>query len=117
MRSQRALLVMNAPARSPLEDIMRKLVACVRLLSSDKKFEREGALAGVQRLLKGADTNVTRSLADRIEGGGIDEKFKEAVRAQIVKAREVGYAEGVKAAEARFRPNGKLEFGEVALYA
>ena len=46
---------MNAPARNPFDDIVRKLVACLRLLSSDKGGEREGALAGVQRLLKGAD--------------------------------------------------------------
>jgi hypothetical protein len=103
---------MNAPARDPIADIVRKLVACIRLLSSDKEFEREGAIAGVQRLLKGADT---RALADRIEGSGVDEKFKQEVRAQIAKAREVGYAEGIRAAEARFRPNGKLEFNEVAL--
>jgi hypothetical protein len=109
---------MNAPARNPLDDIVRKLVACIRLLSSDKEFEIAGAMAGIQRLLKGADTSTTRALADRIEGdgsGGVDEKFRDAVRAQIVKAREVGYAEGVRAAEARFRPSGKFEFSEVAL--
>ena len=112
-----ALLDMNAPARNPLEDIVRKLVACLRLLSSDKEFERAGAIAGVGRLLNTADPNTTRALADRVEGGGVDEKFKQEVRAQIAKARELGYAEGVRAAEARFRPNGKLTFGEVALYA
>jgi hypothetical protein len=106
---------MNAPARDPIIDVVRKLVACMRLLSSDKEFEREGAIAGVQRLLKSADTNTTRALADRIESGGVDEKFKETVRAQIAKAREAGYTEGVRAAEARFRPNGKFEFNEVAL--
>jgi hypothetical protein len=106
---------MNAPAGDPLADLIRKLIACIRLLSSDKEFERKGAIAGVQRILDGADLDTTRALADRIEGGGIDEKFKEAVRAQIAKAREVGYAEGVKAAETRFRPSGKLEFNEVAL--
>jgi hypothetical protein len=103
---------MNAPARDPTADVIRKLVACIRLLSSDKAFEVEGAMAGIQRLFKSADT---RALADRIEGGGVDEKFKETVRAQIAKAREVGYTEGVKAAEARFRPSGKFEFNEVAL--
>jgi hypothetical protein len=106
---------MNAPARNPLDDVVRRLVACIRLLSSDKEFEIAGAMAGIQRLLKGADTGTTRALADRIEGGGVDEKFKRAVHAQIVKAREVGYAEGVRAAEARFRPSGKFEFNEVAL--
>jgi hypothetical protein len=109
------MLEMNAPARDPIADVVRKLVACIRLLSSDKAFEVEGAMSGIQRLLKSADTH---ALANRIEsggGGGVDEKFKETVRAQIMKAREVGYAEGVRAAEARFRPSGKFEFNEVAL--
>jgi hypothetical protein len=106
---------MNAPACNPLEDIVRKLVACIRLLSSDKEFEREGAAAGVQRLLKGADTNTTRALADRIEGGGLTEDYKRQVRDAVGNARAAAYAEGVRAAEARFRPDGKVTFGEVAL--
>jgi hypothetical protein len=109
---QDAVLEMNAPARDPIADVVRKLAACIRLLSSDKIFEVEGAMSGIQRLLKSADTH---ALADRIEGGGVDEKFKQEVRAQIAKAREVGYAEGIRAAEVRFRPSGKLEFNEVAL--
>jgi hypothetical protein len=108
---------MNAPACSPVDDTVRKLVACMRLLSSDKEFERESAIAGVQRLLKGADTNTTRALADRIENGGLSENYKRQVRDAVEAARAVGYSEGVRAAEARFRPDGKLTFGEVALYA
>ena len=104
---------MNAPARDPLVDLVRKLAACIRLLSSDKPFEVEGAMSGVQRLLKGADVH---ALADRIENGGMSEKYQEEVRAQIKKAHEVGYEKGVRAAETRFRPDGKLEFSEVALF-
>jgi hypothetical protein len=106
---------MNAPAHNPLDDIVRKLVACMRLLSSDKQFEREGALAGVQRLLKGADTNTTCALADRIENGGLTEDYKQQVRDAVGNARAAAYAEGVRATEMRFRPDGKLTFGEVAL--
>jgi hypothetical protein len=105
----------SASARNPLEDIVRKLVACIRLLASDKEFEREGAAAGVQRLLKNADTNTTRALADRIEGGGLTEDYKRQVRDAVGNARAAAYAEGVRAAEARFRPDGKVTFGEVAL--
>ena len=61
----------------------------------------------------GADIH---ALAERIENGGISEKYQEEVRAQIKKAHEVGYEKGVRAAEARFRPDGKLEFSEVALF-
>src|SRR5215831_8556337 len=113
MPVQGAVLAMSVTARDPLTDIIRKLVACIRLLSSDKPFEVEGAMSGVQRLLRGADNH---ALADRIENGGISEKYQEEVRAQIKKAHEVGYEKGVRAAEARFRPDGKLEFSEVALF-
>src|SRR5262245_27958056 len=105
---------MSAPARDPLTDVVRQLVACIRLLSSDQAVEVEGAMAVIQRLLKGADVH---ALADRIESGGVDESYKQEVIAQIRRAHEVGYANGVKAAEARFRPNGQLTFSEVALYA
>src|SRR5262249_3757900 len=118
------MLDMNAPARNPLDDLMRKMVACARLLSSDR--DREGATAGIQRLLKGADTNMTNALADRIEsanGSGLTEDDKEKIRAAVENARAIGYAEGVKAAEAKqhgtgaFRnTDGKLEWTEVALY-
>jgi hypothetical protein len=106
----------SAPAHNPLEDIVRKLVACVRLLSSDKEGERESAIAGVQRLLKGADSNTTCALADRLENGGLTEDYKRQVRDAIGSARAAAYAEGVRAAEARFRPDGKLTFADVALY-
>jgi hypothetical protein len=114
--SQDAVLEMSALARDPIADIVRKLVACVRLLSSDKELERESAIAGLQRLLKGADSNTTRALADRLENGGLTEDYKRQVRDAVGNARAAAYAEGVRAAEARFRPDGKLTFVEVALY-
>jgi hypothetical protein len=113
MPVQEALLEMNVSVRDPLDDLVRKLLACIRLLSSDKPFEAEGAMSGVQRLLKGADVH---ALANRIENGGVNKQYQEEVRAQIKKAHEVGYERGVRAAEARFRPDGKLEFSEVALF-
>ena len=107
---------MNAPARSnPFEDFVRKLVACLRLLASDKEFERESAIAGVQRLLKNADISTTNILADRIENGGLSEDYKRQVRDAMGSARATAYAEGVRATEARFRPDGKVTFPEVAL--
>jgi hypothetical protein len=110
------MMVMSAPAPDPIVDILRKLVACIRLLSSDKEFEVEGAMSGIQRLLKGTDTNTTRALADRIESGGLTEDYKQQVRNTVSNARATAYAEGVRAAEARFRPDGQLTFTEVALY-
>jgi hypothetical protein len=107
---------MNAPARNPFDDFARKLVACIRLLASDKEFEREGALAGIQRLLKGAPINMTNALAEHIEGGGLTEAYKRQVRDAVDSARATAYADGVRAAEARFRPDGQLTFSEVALF-
>ena len=106
---------MSAPARNPLDDIVRKLVACMRLLASDRGGERDGALAGVQRLLKGADPNMTSALADRLENGGLSEDYKKQVLDAVGSARAAAYAEGVRAAEARFRPDGRVTFSEVAL--
>ena len=84
--------------------------------SSNEPGDVEGAKSGVQRLLKGAIDVDVHALADRIENGGVSEKFRQEVRAQIARAHEVGYEKGVRAAEARFRTDGKLEFSEVALF-
>ena len=61
---------MSAVVRDPLTSIAIKLAACIRLLASDKEFERKGAMSGMERLLKGADTNMTNALADRIRRAG-----------------------------------------------
>src|SRR5262245_50953390 len=89
------------------------------LLANDG--QREAAIFGVQQILKaiikhgGIDVH---ALADRVENsnGGLTEDYKRKIRGEIENARAIGYAEGVRAAEARFRPDGKLEFSEVALF-
>jgi hypothetical protein len=95
-------------------EVTAKLGNVIRRLSSSSDGEIVAAVHAMLRLLRvcGADIH---ALAERIENGGISEKYQEEVRAQIKKAHEVGYERGVRAAEARFRPDGKLEFSEVAL--
>jgi hypothetical protein len=58
---------------------------------------------------------MTNALADHIQNGGLTETYKQQVRDTVNSARATAYADGVKAAEARFRPDGKLAFSEVAL--
>jgi hypothetical protein len=96
-------------------EVTAKLGNVIRRLSSSSDGEIVAAVHAMLRLLHsyGADIHV---LAERIENGGINEKYQEEVRAQIRKAHEIGYERGVRAAEARFRPDGKLEFSEVALF-
>jgi hypothetical protein len=118
MPIQGAVLEMSATARDPLADILHRLASCIRMLLATDG-QRPAAILGVQRMLEGMgkDNNIdVHALADRIENGGVSEKYREEVRAQIKKAHEVGYEKGVRAAEARFRPDGKLEFSEVALF-
>ena len=91
-----------------------KLGNAVRLLSSDEEGDVIAAVHGILRLLASCGADI-HTLAAHIENGGMSEKYREEVRAQIKKAHEVGYEKGVRAAEARFRPDGKLEFSEVAL--
>ena len=96
-------------------EVTAKLGNVIRRLSSSSDGEIVAAVHAMLRLLHsyGADIH---TLAERIENGGMSEKYQEEVRAQIKKAHEVGYEKGVRAAEARFRPDGKLEFSEVALF-
>jgi hypothetical protein len=107
----------------PLDPIIHRLAACIRLLSSDKAYEAEGAMSGIQRLLRSA--NDVHALADRIEkaNGSLSEDDKKKIRAEIERAYTNGYAEGVRMTEAQqhgagaFRnTDGKLEWTEVALY-
>jgi hypothetical protein len=95
-------------------EIAAKLGRSVRMLSSDKDGDILAAAHAIQRLLASCGADI-HALAAQIENGGMSEKYREEVRAQIKKAHEVGYEKGVRAAEARFRPDGKLEFSEVAL--
>ena len=96
------------------DDRGSKLGNAIRLLSSDKEGDVIAAAYGILRLLASCGADI-HALAEHIENGGMSEKYREEVRAQIKKAHEVGYEKGVRAAEARFRPDGKLEFSEVAL--
>lgn len=103
----------------PLDPILHRFASCIRMLLATDG-QRTAAILGVQRMLEGIgkDNNIdVHALADRIEnGGGLSEEYKREVRAQIEKAHSAGYAQGVKAAEARFRSNGQLTFSEVALF-
>ena len=94
-----------------------RLANVIRRLSSDHEGEIIAAMNIILRLLESCGGDI-HALAARVEngGGGLSEKYQEEVRAQIKKAHEVGYEKGVRAAEARFRPDGKLEFSEVALF-
>jgi hypothetical protein len=96
-------------------EIAAKLGNVIRRLSSSSDGEIIAAVHAMLRLLHSCGADI-HALAERIESGGISEKYQEEVRSQIKKAHEVGYEKGVRAAEARFRPDGKLEFSEVALF-
>jgi hypothetical protein len=112
------MLAMSMSAPDPLAPILHRLASCIRMLLATDG-QRAAAMLGLQRMLEGIgrDNSIdVHALADRIEKGGVSEKYREEVRAQIIRAHEVGYEKGVKAAEARFRPDGKLEFSEVALF-
>ena len=93
-----------------------RLANVIRRLSSDQRgrdhcrHEHHSAPAGI---LWRRHSRARRADRERRE---LSEKYQEEVRAQIKKAHEVGYEKGVRAAEARFRPDGKLEFSEVALF-
>jgi hypothetical protein len=92
-----------------------KLGNVIRRLSSDSDGEIIACINAILRLLESCGGDI-HALAAQVENGGMSEKYREEVRAQIKKAHEVGYEKGVRAAEARFRPDGKLEFSEVALF-
>jgi hypothetical protein len=96
-------------------EVTAKLGNVIRRLSSNSDGEIVAAVHAMLRLLHSCGADI-HALAERIENGGMSEKYREEVRAQIKKAHEVGYERGVRAAEARFRPDGKLEFSEVALF-
>jgi hypothetical protein len=96
-------------------EVTAKLGNVIRRLSSSSDGEIVAAVHAMLRLLHSCGADI-HALAERIENGGMSEKYREEVRAQIKKAHEVGYEKGVRAAEARFRPDGKLEFSEVALF-
>src|SRR5215472_15543040 len=102
-----------------------KLGKPIRLLASDSQGEAFAALCAIARLLE-SHGYTFHTLADHVEnanGGGLSEDDKKKIRSEIENARAIGYAEGVKAAEAKqhgtgaFRnTDGALKWTEVALY-
>ena len=106
-------------------ELAAKIGKPIRLLASNSQGEAFAALCAIARLLE-SHGYTFHTLADHVEnanGGGLSEDDKKKIRSEIENARAVGYAEGVKAAEAKqhgtgaFRnTDGALEWTEVALY-
>jgi hypothetical protein len=99
-----------------------KLGDVIRRLSSSSDGEIIATVHAMRRMLAsyGADIHV---LADHVENGGLTDADKQKIRTEIENARDLGYAEGVRAAESKqhgtgaFRnTDGKLEWTEVALF-
>jgi len=95
-----------------------KLGLVIRRLSSTSDGEKLAAVAALLRLLQsnGADIHVFAAHVENANDDNLSEAAKEKIRNAIENARADAYAQGVRAAEARFRPDGKLEFNEVALF-
>jgi hypothetical protein len=101
-----------------------KLGDIIRRMSSSSDGEIIATVHALIRVLESAGSNIL-ALADHVENGnGLTEADKQKIRNEIESARAVGYAEGVKAAEAKqhgtgaFRnTDGKLEWTEIALFA
>jgi hypothetical protein len=104
-------------------ELAAKLGKPIRLLASDSRGEAFAALCAIARLLE-SHHSTFHELAEHVEnGGGLSEDDKQKIRSEIEKARAIGYAEGVKAAESKqhgtgaFRnTDGALEWTEIALY-
>jgi len=102
-----------------------KLGKPIRLLASNSQGEAFAALCAIARLLE-SQGYTFHTLAEHVEnanGSSLSEDDKKKIRSEIENARALGYAEGVKAVEARqhgtgaFRnTDGALEWTEVALY-
>jgi len=97
-------------------EVKAKLGNVIRRLSSSSDGEKVAAVHAMLRLLASCGVDI-HALAAQVEnGGGLTDNDKNKIRSEIENARAIGYAEGVRAAEARFRSDGKLEFSEVALF-
>jgi hypothetical protein len=104
-------------------ELAAKLGKPIRLLASNSRGEAFAALCAIARVLE-SHGSTFHELADHVEnGGGLSEDDKQKIRSEIEKARAIGYAEGVKAAEAKqhgtgaFRnTDGALEWTEIALF-
>ena len=101
-----------------------KLGKSIRLLASNSQGEAFAALCAIARLLE-AHRASFHDLAAHVEngGGGLSEDDKRKIQNEIESARAIGYAEGVRAAEAKqhgtgaFRnTDGAIEWTEVAIF-
>ena len=100
-----------------------KLAALIRMLSSNRDGEVIATVHAIIRLLETNGSDI-HTLAEHVKNGsGLTEADRQKIRSEIENARAIGYAEGVKAAEAKqhgtgaFRnTDGKLEWTEVALF-
>ena len=95
----------------------------VRRLSSGSDGEVVATVRGLKRELEAAGVGFHELAAHIENGGGLSDDDKQKIHSEIENARAIGYAEGVKAAEAKqhgtgaFRnTDGKLEWTEVALF-
>jgi hypothetical protein len=128
---------MNQSQPDPLVPILRRLAACVRLLLSESAGERDGAVLGVQRIMRGLaeDRNginlhalaawIEPKQDDKPSSGRteLSDETKQKFRTALEQARAEAYAEGVAAAEARqhgtgaFRnTDGTLDWKEITLF-
>jgi hypothetical protein len=94
----------------------------IRRLSSSSDGEIVATVHAMKRMLESVGADI-HGLAEHLENGRLTDADKQKIRSEIENARAVGYAEGVKAAEAKqhgtcaFRnTDGKLEWTEVALF-
>ena len=95
----------------------------IRRLSSSSDGEIIATVHALIRVLESVGSNIL-ALADHVENGnGLTDSDKQKIRNEIENARVVGYAEGIKAAEAKQHGTGafrntdeKLEWTEVALF-
>jgi hypothetical protein len=101
-----------------------KLGDVIRRLGSTNDGEIVATVHAMRRVLETYGTDI-HALADHVEkaNGGLSDADKQKIRSEIENARAIGYAEGVKAAEAKqhgtgaFRnTDGTLEWTEVALF-
>jgi hypothetical protein len=117
--AQGALLAMRAIPAATNE----KLAALIRRLSSNQDGEIIATVHALIRVLQSANSDI-HALAEHVKNGnGLTDADKQKIRSEIENAHAIGYAEGVKAAEAKqhgtgaFRnTDGKLEWTEIALF-
>src|SRR6266511_4097594 len=69
-------------------EVTDRLGNVIRRLSSDQDGEIVASLYAILRLLESCGGDV-HALAAQVENGGMSEKYREEVRAQIKKAHEV----------------------------